>query len=91
MGGALQHHDGGERVHSDCAARIGSQDLGTNNALSFDFCRRRMSERVVQADRSRSLRWWHMEWLPVTTTLVGMLLIVAAGIAMAAQSQLSSS
>jgi hypothetical protein len=32
-----------------------------------------------------------MEWLPVTTTLIGMLLIVSAGIAMAAESQLSSS
>jgi hypothetical protein len=33
----------------------------------------------------------HMEWLPVTITLVGMLLIVVAGLAMAAESQLSSS
>jgi hypothetical protein len=33
----------------------------------------------------------HVEWLPVTTTLAGMVLIVAAGFAMAAESQLSSS
>jgi hypothetical protein len=32
-----------------------------------------------------------MEWLPVTITLLGMLLIVAAGVAMAAESQLSPS
>jgi hypothetical protein len=32
----------------------------------------------------------HTEWLPVTITLIGMLLIVAAGITMAAESHLSS-